>query len=198
MPAIDGHVDPQIAAVANLLAGVIRAEFGSEALAQVHTWPLQLGLVPATRFPCLAVYVANERQEKSDHEDDFRTVTLRVDYYAPLTPIDRIEARWPLLRKVWTLCLSRLRVGWDPRVSAGAKLMRLAGFEVPGPTTGMVTYETAPADTANVIPSFSGSVTIGVGQDFDWSAFELDDLEGIDTTSTIDGASGFESETNFD
>lgn len=183
MTAIDSHEDAQIDAVAALLYGSIRNRFGVEACSKVYKWPLRLDLAPMAQFPCLVVYVPSERQERSDTDDDIRATTLRVDYYAPTTPLDRIEARWPLLRAVWTHCLSRLRIGYDPAISSGDKIMQAAGFEVPGPTTAATTYQAAQVDTG-IVPSLSATVTLGVSQAFDWSDYEGVDLAGIDTEAT--------------
>lgn len=181
--AIDTQTDAQTEAVAQLLYEAIRAKFGAEACSRVYKWPVQIGLVPNLQFPCLAVYVPNERQERSGHFDDIRATTYRVDYYAPTTGIDRIELRWPLLRAVWTLCLTRLRVGYDPEVNDGENI-REVGLEAPSPVVGAVTYQTAQTDSG-VVPSFFATVTLSVSQSFDWSDYAGEDLEGIDTDADV-------------
>lgn len=186
--SIDSHTDSQVDAVVALLFGAIRAKFGAEACAHSYKWPVRTELVPSLLYPSIAVYVPSERQERSDRDDDIRTVTLRIDYFAPPTPLDRIEKRWPLLRAVWALCLARLRIGYDPSVQGGDNVLQAAGFEVPGPTIGAVTYQTAPADTVNIVPSFSATVTMAVSQDFDWSDYDNEiDLVGIDTDGVHTG-----------
>ena len=132
---LDDQTDAQVDAVATLLSEAIVNKFGAAALIRTYKWPIALGIAPNLQFPLLAVYVPNERQERSGHFDDIRTTTFRIDYYAPITPIDRIELRWPLLRAVWALCLTRLRAGYDPAVDDAANI-REVGIEAPSPVVG--------------------------------------------------------------
>lgn len=195
---LDEQTDPQIAAIADLLFGAIRAKFGDEAATHVYRWPIRPELVPTLQVPALVVYREADRTEPaSDTVEDVRTITLHFDYYAPIAPLDRVEARWPLLHRVWTFALACLRIGWFPGVLDEnnvvgdgdlTKILRLAavGFDVPASVVGLVRYQTAQSDSG-LIPMFAGTVTIRASGEFDVSDYPTDDLESVVADVYVDG-----------
>lgn len=195
---VDEQKDPQVSTLAGLVAAAIRAKFGAASLVQVYEWPIKAELVPSLQFPCLAVYRTVDRLETGDSGDDFETANMRIDYYAPKTPLDRIGKRWPLLRAVVKRVRGVVHVGWHPSYMtqpappAEPEPIRLSdvGFETPVAITGQATYDVAPLDGV-VVPYVQMTAVLRTSEPVDVSEYESDDLESIETDVTVGGEPAF-------
>lgn len=181
---IDEQTDAPIEAVARLLSESLRIALGDELVVGVITWPIPVGLIPAGRLPALVVSRESDREEGAVLEETSEVASIRIEYYAPVTPLDRVELRWPTLRRVWRHCLMTLRLGYDERVANGERLLAGAGFDVPAAVTGTARYLTAPIE-GSVVPYLQATVSMRSSGTFDWDV-TYDDLTQI--TSDADTA----------
>jgi hypothetical protein len=187
-PSYDEQSDEQIDAIAYLLAESLRAKFGPDIIAKVYTWPVRLDLAPMIQFPCLVVYRDSDRQEVASQDEDVETMTVRVDYYAPKTPLDRIELRWPVLRNVWKWCIGILRMGRDPEVDDGDRILDAADIDAPSLAVGTARYLIAPADSDFAMPCFQASVTLTSTKLFEDLFEDGVAISRIHTTAMSDGS----------
>ncbi len=188
---LDQQTDPQIEAIGGLLFAVLRAKLGVEAVARVYHWPVRIELVPTLQVPALAVYrLTDQLVAAADAVEDVDAANIRIDYYAPVTPLDRIDLRWPLLRRAWRICRGALQVGWHlSYVDALDQPISLSsvGFDVPAAIGGNVAYQTAPAD-AGVVPMFSATISLRSSDFVDLTDYPVDDLETVVTNAFVDPA----------
>lgn len=186
---IDDQVDAPVAAVADLLALSLRTHFGPAVVVRAYVWPARHELMPAMQVPALVVCRESERSEPaSDTVEDVTTTTLRIEYYAPVTPLDRIERRWPLLRAVWKRVQLVLRAGWHPSfVDDEDAVVRLAdfGWDLPASVVGVAKYELLTSDSG-LIPRLVATVTLRSSTYHDTTDYPSDDLETLVSTVAVD------------
>lgn len=180
-PSYDTQTDPQLAALAAVLEGALKAKFADDAVGSLALWPVKLELVPNPSYPLLCVYRSDERQVPGDTIENVETVNVGIAYYLPPTPRERIESRWAMLRAVWTHCVSRCRLGFDNAVKdEDDEVIKLdaSGWAAPSAAVGNVRYQLAPTE-GDAIPSFVGTVAMTSGTWFDFED-EAVVLAGID------------------
>lgn len=132
--ALHDVTDPQVDALRLLLAGGLNAALVGETTEPVVAATVGYpGVVPGGRvtlnaLPLLAVYRTTDRETRRTSRWRETLATFRIDYTTPATPLELIDARWPILRAVWTETLKLLCAGSHPAVSGGADILRDAGF----------------------------------------------------------------------
>lgn len=199
--SLDSFVDTQVAALLMLATGAANADHaataGEDVVVGAVGAPFDPGLLGATKLPALFVYRQNQAGKEESQFDLNTTSTFIVDYWAPLTPLERVPLRWPLLKKVWLSIAKAFQGGMHPDVSSGAQVLRQAGLraEVGG---SRVDYSRGLND-GGVYPFFrsafrfyeEGSDAVGVTDVADLSAFLALYSDWLlpgatDTTPTID------------
>lgn len=186
---IDDQVDAPVAAVADLLALSLRTHFGPAVVVRAYTWPARHDVMPAMQVPALVVCRETERSEPaSDAVEHVTTTTLRIEYYAPVTPLDRIERRWQLLRSAWERMQLVLRMGWHPSYLDDDELpVRLSafGWETPASVVGVAKYELFATDSG-LVPRLVATVTLRSSTYHDTTDYPSDDLETLVSTVAVD------------
>lgn len=174
--ALDDTTDPQIAAVAALAGGAVNAALADvttePAIRRVYTWPITRARAPQLQLPALAVYRFSDREQRRTIGRTETEVTIRFDYWASATPLDRIELRWPLLRSVWEALVNAVLDGAHESVSEGAQVLELAGFVAIDRSSPTVRYIAAEPEEA-VYPRFEGTIVARHREDFDRSELAL-------------------------
>lgn len=160
--SLDDLHDYQVEAITALAKGTVNAKLqalvGEDAIKMTFGSPLPVQLLAqTTAFPCLCVYRHQDRDKELSQLDYEDTTTFRFDYFAPATPVAKIDVRRPLLRKVWETMLGVLRVGRDPSVANEAELLKAGGLFRYVLGTARVEYTFAPG-TGQVYPAFRGQM----------------------------------------
>lgn len=130
--SLDSFTDTQVAALLMLATGAANADHaataGEDVVVGVVGAPFEPGMLGMTKLPALFVYRQNQAGKEESQFDLNTTSTFIVDYWAPLTPLERIPLRWPLLKKVWLSIAKAFQGGMHPDVSNGAQVLRQAGL----------------------------------------------------------------------
>jgi hypothetical protein len=198
---VDAFTDPQIDVVARLLYESLRARYGEAILAQVTKRPITTYAdLASNQFPLLVVSRLTERTDPDDDVSDNEIVTLAVEFYTDLTPLDTVSVRWPALRAIWRHCLTRLHAGFDPlvtdhhvNVAASGEPERLVpmmaaqGWAVPARPVSNVKYLLMETE-ADPRPCFQAQVTMRITDAFDWTfsdTFVHPTIEGVDSDVNV-------------
>lgn len=130
--SLDVFVDTQVATLMMLATGAANADLeataGEPVVVAAVGAPLEPSLIGQMKLPALLVYRPTGSVREESEFDLNGVSTFQVDYWAPLTPLDRIATRWPLLRKVWLSIAKAIQGGMHPEVSNGAQLLRAVGL----------------------------------------------------------------------
>ena len=163
--SLDKMIDLQTDALGLLTSETVNAELQSilEQNAIEHTFgaPLPLPMMGQSILPCLSVYRMRDLdQDKGDfiYQD---LTTWHFDYYTPATPLNRIDRRWPLLRRVWNIILGVVRVGRSPSSLEERPLPELQNVLRYVLGSGRVEYGAASLESV-IYPSFRGQITFEV------------------------------------
>jgi hypothetical protein len=191
---LDVFTDPQIAAIADLLARSLKARLGELIVDAVYTRPPTAAEL-ALDLPALVVMRESDASEADDEMSDNEVITLVVEYYAGPTPVNLLDVRWPLLRNVWKQCHFCLHAGFDPLVLPAfvnvavpgaperiVSVLASLGLLVPSRPVGSVKYALAVGE-ADPVPWFRATVTVRSHAAFDWTlggTFQHPALAGID------------------
>jgi hypothetical protein len=130
-PQLDNTRDIPIEVLAALarvgVNAALRDTLGRDAIDYIYGSPLPLSVLRQTALPALTIYRLEDRdRNKGDfvYED---VTTYRFDYFAPATPLIRLDKRWPLLRNVWVALVGVLREGAHPDINDGKPMLRTDG-----------------------------------------------------------------------
>ena len=130
-------------------------------MVQTFGAPIPRTLLGQNILPCLSVYRLRDLDmDKGDfiYQD---LTTWHFDYYTPATPLNRIDRRWPLLRRVWNILLGTARIGRSPYSLEGKPLPELQNVLRYVLGSGRVDYGAASVGGI-VYPSFRGQITFEV------------------------------------
>lgn len=168
--ALDDTTDAQLTALAALVATGVNADLAAittePAIVRCYPWPITIARAPALQLPALAVYRLSETTVRRTMGRRETETTFRFDYWAAVTPLDRIELRWPLLRAVWRSLEAIVQAGEHAAVDASASVLDAAGFVSVVRSSPTVRYITPGADET-AIPRFEGSIVLRHREDFD-------------------------------
>lgn len=210
--ALETARDEAIEALAALCKGAVNAALqptlGTLAIKYVFPAPLPLDLIAQNSLPALCVYRSIERDRDAGDWIFEDVTTYRFDYYAPATPLVRIQDRWPLLHQVWTVMLAAIREGRDPNVSDNAYILRAGGIARYVLGTGQAEYTFVPGAN-NTYPYFRAQLQLEGCYDKPAAHIDaanrstLDDFETLHTEwnlppvdETRDAGGGFANEDN--
>lgn len=190
--SLDTLTDPQVAALLVLCAGAANAdlaELDEPAIQSAYGWPVKPGRTPGMQFPALAIYRGEQRHYQRTFRHAEVECAFTFEFWAPPTPLDAIEARWPLLHKVWGSTLAAVLAGHHESVASDALLLSVAGIVdvvLFGNASPRVRYQ-APDPEGTVMPSFLGVMTLRHRTEIDTSA--LADLLSLAADVVIDSGS---------
>lgn len=139
--ALDTVEDPLITPLLAFLKDAINGDLAPEmppgntpepAVASVAPHPVALEIAGETALPLLSCYRVRSRTRQRTVTYVDRTVTLQFTYVSAATAREQIEARWPLLERVWVALESALLEGAHPAHAGGANVLAALGvIEVP-------------------------------------------------------------------
>ena len=165
MTGLDKLQDIQTLALGSLLRESINAELrdetGQDVIAATFGAPFPLAMLGQSALPCLSIYrLRDVDQDKGDfiYQD---LTTWRFDYYTPATPLNYIDKRWAVLRRVWNLLLGTVRVGrspWHVEEQPMPELQNVLRYVL---GSGRADYGAASIGGV-VYPSFRGQITFEV------------------------------------
>ena len=116
--SLDDGTDALAATVATLAAHAARAELddvlGETCVVGVYARPVAFDSLSALRLPAITAYRLRDRDDSDRWERPRELTTMRLEYYAPLAPMDRLDTRWPLLRSVWRAVQPAIKRGMHP------------------------------------------------------------------------------------
>lgn len=104
----ESAVDPVVSAlramaIANTLPALALV-FGDvasyPAIRSTRGAPFTLEMIEGAQLPMLCVHVVSEREAMMGKKRDAQ-LTVVFEYIGPQTPLQKIDARWPMLRTVW-------------------------------------------------------------------------------------------------
>lgn len=174
--ATDAVIDAMVMVASDAANATLAATLGEDAVATVAKWPVsQPSQVGANNLPVLAISRLEERDESDTISDDNERTTIRIAYIADATPVDARDARWPLLRAVWSAVKRALREGVYPQFGDSEGDMSKAGVTAYVSGSARVQYALLQgADT--FYPSFVATMTFEASNEPLFSDDNLDDL----------------------
>lgn len=144
------------------LDGVVGAGVSAHepALVRTHNHPIPSELANVDQTPMATVYPRRDAVEvrSSKHRLDAVTV-FRIEYVLPPTPLENLDVRWPILRRVWRELAHLLCAGRTPSLEANAAVLELAGVTELDLTDATVTYEPY-VGGGQVYPALAADITV--------------------------------------
>lgn len=180
--ALDGIRDTQLDALLALLRDGVNAELSvdiDQAIESTHAWPADRPRIPVQRLPALIVWRQRSTFLPRATGPHDQRVTLRMTYLLPMTPIDRAEARWALLHRVWELVVCIALAGHHEAHEGDDAVLTAAGFidlDIGGATVDFA----MPAVDEDVAPRWDATVTVTLRTEAD-----TDDLPLVSLSSEL-------------
>lgn len=132
-----------------------------DAIVKTYGYPASLSLLSQLELPALCVFRLREVVSKhsAGHQHDRKT-TVRFDYFAPKTPLAKLDVRWPALVAVFDEVVAALCDGtWRDSSDVPRTLLEDAGVTSINDATWQVTYDFA-EDGGQAYPAFVATVEI--------------------------------------
>lgn len=139
--ALDTVEDPLITPLLAFLKDAINSDLSPEtppattpepAVATTALHPVVIEIAGETALPLLSCYRVRSRSRRRSVTYIDRTVTLQFTYVSAATAREQLDARWPLLERVWVALEGALLAGAHPAHEDGANVLTPLGvIEVP-------------------------------------------------------------------
>jgi hypothetical protein len=137
--ALDTVADPLITPILALLKDAINAELAAEvpvdpdivaepAVATTAAYPVSIEMAGETALPILSCYRVRSRASQRTVAFVDHTLSLQFTYVSAATSREELEARWPLLDRVWRTLEATLREGSHAAHAAGAAVLSGLGI----------------------------------------------------------------------
>lgn len=178
--SLDSFTDVHVDTLRMLAMGAANADLeatAGEPVVKVSVGaPLDLAHVGQGNLPALFIYRLDSTEKEESQYELNEFSEFAIEYWAPLCPHDKMQARWPLLRHVWLSVCKALQGGRHESVSSGAMVLEQAGLRAEvGPST-RVSYRRGASD-GGFYPFFSGRMRFYEEGATDVGAV---DIEGLD------------------
>ena len=136
-------------------------------------------------LPALFVYRQNATARDESQYDLGTSSQYVIDYWLPLTPLDRVALRWPLLDKVWQTIAAAIQGGMHPSVSGGVDVMRQAQMRADLGGTTRVDYSRAPNADGGLYPFFRATFRIYECRENEVGVTDVDGLPAFLASHTV-------------
>jgi hypothetical protein len=131
------------------------------AIVKTYGYPTSLSLLSQMELPALCVFRLREEIEphSAAYKHDLRS-TVRFDYFAPKTPLAKLDLRWPALQAVFRAVVAATCVGtFTDRGGALVHIVEDAGVLEVFEESWRVTYDFA-EDGGHAYPAFVATCEI--------------------------------------
>lgn len=125
------------------------------AIRETRGLPIPLEMLETAALPVLGVFVEREASVATTSRHVDRLLTVGFEFFAPATPLAKLDLRWPILRKVWDALLETIGDG----LLAGQAVLEGIGVLNVDVETATVDYDFA-TDGASAYPHFLGRISI--------------------------------------
>ena len=187
--SLDSFTDTRLSALLMLASGAANADHEATAEEPVVRGAVAAPMDPATlgqmNLPALFAYRQNAAADEESQYDLNTDATYVVDYWLPVTGIDRIALRWPLLDKVWETIAKAIQGGMHPDVSSGVDVMRQAGLTAALGNTTRVDFSRAPGAEGGWYPFFRATFRIREDRSSTVGVTDVDGLPAFLESATV-------------
>lgn len=134
------------------LTGTLTSAF--PAIESTSGYPTPLEGIEGMKLPALFVYIDKEDPFQDFRENDTR-LSVVLEYLGPATPVGKLGARWPLLRRVWRELKHAIDAGLLDSGSGNVDALTPIGVFQADEDLASVQYRFA-SDGENAYPAFVG------------------------------------------
>ncbi len=124
---------------------------GSPAVRETRGFPFSLDLIERAGLPAMFVHRERAAAQPTGRHGDDELVTVAFEYVGQPTPMAKLDARWPLLHRVW----SELKRAVQDGLVDDVPVLCPAGVQRLEPKSPTVEYAFA-SDGSNAYPFFVG------------------------------------------